>query len=196
MGGLVGGLMGWLGVDGLVGWLVEEFKVRAWLGKKEGASKGSCLICEARKRRKWWWSWWRCIATAAGTQLRNESSSSSTFEINGLDFMPPIFFCLSGVFVWRPSDQEFFLGWSIRAGCSFPFVAYKMEENIFSFTQRALKSSHGEYSLTSSWSLVCNLFANKPMQDPDVKKLKMVKSAETLFLHLTCLFHFPASCRT
>ena len=29
-----------------------------------------------------------------------------------------------------------------------------------------------------------------------VKMLKMVKSAGTAFLYLTCLFHFPAPCRT
>lgn len=79
---------------------------------------------------------------------------------------------LGGIFVLRLSDQEFVPSWGIRAGCSFSFLAFKMEENIFTFAQRALKSSHGEYSVTSSWSLVCNLFANKPMQDPGVKMLR------------------------
>lgn len=75
-------------------------------------------------------------------------------------------------------------------------LAFKMEERMFSCSQRALKSSHGEYSVTSSWWLACNLFANKPLQDLGVKMLKMAKSAGTTFLYLTGLFHFPALCRT
>lgn len=139
--------------------------------KEEVAPKSSLLICETRGDRRWRsWSW---VGMGSGGR-RYRASALAPFWILFLRHVAWIscscFPLLSVVGLGHAFEdsgsKNSSLSGGVRPTCSFSLLTFKMEANIFSVSQRALKSSRGEYPVTSSWSLACSLFANKPLRGP------------------------------